>query len=60
MKITNEDEGEIVRYFRMTMQILKEIQTIPDICDELKSKSAKAYKCINRGVIDAERQLRTI
>ncbi|MBI4651230.1 DEAD/DEAH box helicase [Candidatus Desantisbacteria bacterium] len=59
MKHTEEDEGEIVRYFRMTMQILKEIQSSV-ISPDLQTKAERAIKLINRGVIDAEKQLKTI
>lgn len=51
------DEGEIVRYFRMGLQILREIMETP-ISDELKQKIKKCAYTINRDVIDAEKQLR--
>ncbi|MBI5418413.1 DEAD/DEAH box helicase [Candidatus Poribacteria bacterium] len=57
---SGEDEGEIVRYFRMTIQILKEIQKSDTLSDNLRTKASQALKCINRGVIDAEKQLRTV
>lgn len=52
------DEGEIVRYFRMGIQILKEIRSSEAISDSLKIKISNCLKKVNRGVIDAEKQLR--
>ena len=52
------DEGEIVRYFRMAIQVLKEVRTSYIVKPELKSRINKCIKRVNRGVVDAERQLR--
>jgi len=52
------DEGEIIRYFRMTIQILREILDTP-VSPELRNNTKKAIQLINRGIIDAEKQLRT-
>ncbi|OPX28272.1 MAG: hypothetical protein B1H08_06200 [Candidatus Omnitrophica bacterium 4484_171] len=52
------DEGEIVRYFRMAIQVLKEVRTSYIVEPALKSRINKCIKRINRDVIDAERQLR--
>jgi superfamily II RNA helicase len=54
---TEVDEGEVVRYFRMGLQILREIQDTP-ISDDLKQRIQKAAYIINRDVVDAEKQLR--
>ncbi len=52
------DEGEIIRYFRMAIQILREI--LDTRCSPaLKEKVKKAAYLINRGIIDAEKQLRS-
>ncbi len=52
------DEGEIIRYFRMAIQILREI--LDTRCSSmLKEKGKKAIHLINRGIIDAEKQLRS-
>ena len=58
LKYSGTDEGEIIRYFRMSMQILREILDTP-ISNELRGKIRKAVDLINRGVIDAEKQLRS-
>jgi len=58
MRYTDADEGEIIRYFRMAIQILREI--LDTSCsDTLKAKGQRAIYLINRGIIDAEKQLRT-
>jgi superfamily II RNA helicase len=56
-RYTQEDEGEIIRYFRMGIQILREILDAP-VSGELKEKAKKAVFLINRDIIDAARQLR--
>jgi superfamily II RNA helicase len=58
LRYTGEDEGEIIRHFRMAVQILREIldtQT-PQV---FKDKVKKTIYLINRDIIDAEKQLRT-
>ena len=51
------DEGELVRYFRMAIQLLKEMTDGP-VSDALKARANDAIDRINRDVIDAEKQLR--
>jgi len=51
------DEGEIVRYFRMAIQVLKEVRTSYIVEPGLKSRINKCIKRINRDVVDAEKQL---
>lgn len=58
LKFTDVDEGEVVRYFRMGLQVLREIMDTP-VCDETKQKLQKAIYLINRDVVDAEKQLRS-
>ena len=55
--LTNIDEGELVRFFRMTIQILREIYSCPLIKDNLKEVISKSIDSINRDIVDAERQL---
>ncbi len=51
------DEGELIRYYRMSIQVLREILDTP-ASDNVKTKIEKAIYLINRDVIDAEAQLR--
>lgn len=57
MELTDTDEGELIRYLRMTIQILREIKDAP-ISPILSERITKTIKLINRDVIDAEKQLR--
>ncbi len=57
-KYTDADPGEIVRYFRMVIQVMKDICEVPLISDIFREKLLSAIKKINRDEIDAERQLR--
>jgi superfamily II RNA helicase len=54
---TDTDEGELIRYFRMAIQILREAKDAP-ISPELRDRIGKTIRYINRDVIDAEKQLR--
>ena len=57
LRYTDSDEGEIIRYFRMGIQILRELMDTP--CSaEFKEKALKLIHVINRDIIDAEKQLR--
>jgi len=51
------DEGEVIRYFRMAIQILREILDTK-VSHMLRGKIKKALDAINRDIIDAEKQLR--
>ncbi len=53
----NIDEGEVIRYFRMSLQVLREMLETP-ASENLKSNIFRAIQLINRGVIDAEALLR--
>jgi superfamily II RNA helicase len=53
----NIDEGEVIRYFRMSIQVLREMLETP-ASEDLKKKINCAIGLINRGVIDAEEQLK--
>ncbi|MSR78218.1 MAG: DEAD/DEAH box helicase [Candidatus Omnitrophica bacterium] len=57
-RLTDTDEGELVRYFRMVIQLLRELSLNPYSSDILKATAGAARHRINRGVIDAEKQLR--
>ncbi|HQJ15262.1 MAG TPA: hypothetical protein PLJ26_02085, partial [Candidatus Omnitrophota bacterium] len=58
VRYTDTDEGEIVRYFRMAIQVLREIQDNPVSSSFLKERVKETIRVINRDVIDAEKQLR--
>jgi len=54
---TTAAEGDMIRSLRMTIQILRELRRATD--DEaLRRKLRDAERAINRGAVDAERQLR--
>ena len=57
-KLCDADEGEIVRYFRMAVQLLRQLSEVPASDDRLRAASTRAVQRINREVIDAEAQLR--
>jgi superfamily II RNA helicase len=57
MEALQIDEGEVIRYYRMSLQILREMLETP-ASDSLKAKIYQAIDLIDRGVIDAEEQLR--
>ncbi len=57
-KYTDADPGEIVRYFRMVIQTLKDISNVEIISDQFRQTLYYAMDSINRGEVDAERQLR--
>ncbi len=57
-RISSFDEGEVVRYFRMSIQVLREILTSKAIKDNLKKKIEKCIRRVNRDVVNAEAQLR--
>lgn len=52
------DEGEIVRYFRMSIQVFRELLSCQAISPQLKDKLLYCFSIVNRDVIDAEKQLR--
>jgi len=55
---TDTDEGELVRYFRMSVQILREMGDCDASSPPLKERLQKTIRLINRDIIDAEKQLR--
>lgn len=58
LSYVSADEGEVVRYFRMGIQILREIIETP-VPPDTKAKIHRLMTRINRDVIDAEKQLRS-
>ncbi|MFH1771281.1 MAG: DEAD/DEAH box helicase [Candidatus Omnitrophota bacterium] len=57
-KICHIDEGEIVRYFRMAIQVLRELYSSNQISNHLRQNIINCLKKVNRDVVDAEKQLR--
>ena len=55
---SSTDEGEFVRYLRMSHQLLREILVNRLSSNTLKEKILQLIPKINRDVVDAERQLR--
>ena len=51
------DEGELIRYFRMAIQVLREMRDA-QVSYLLKAKVNKTIQMINRGIVDAEKELR--
>jgi superfamily II RNA helicase len=58
LKFSDTDEGEVVRYFRMSVQVLREISEAKVTSYLLKDKIKETIRVINRDVVDAEKQLR--
>lgn len=58
LRCTDTDEGEIIRYFRMSVQILREITSANISSQTLKQKIRETMRVINRDIVDAEKQLR--
>ncbi|MBI4398902.1 MAG: DEAD/DEAH box helicase [Candidatus Omnitrophica bacterium] len=58
MRAATVDEGELVRHFRMVVQLLRQLIHAPAVTDSLKQTASQAVYRINRDVVDAEKQLR--
>ena len=58
LQFTDTDEGEVIRYFRMAVQILREISESEASSFLLKNRIAETIRVINRDIVDAEKQLR--
>ena len=58
LRFTDTDEGEVVRYFRMAIQVLREINCA-NICSHiLRQRIKETMRVMNREIVDAEKQLR--
>ena len=57
VKSCSIDEGEIVRYFRMSLQVLREIHSSEVISESFKKRLIHCMKKVNRDVVDARKQL---
>ena len=58
LQFTDTDEGEVVRYFRMSIQILREINAEQVASNILRERIKETISVINRDVVDAQKQLR--
>jgi superfamily II RNA helicase len=58
LQLTDTDEGEVVRYFRMSIQILREINCAEVCSHVLKERIRETIRVMNRDIVDAEKQLR--
>ena len=58
LECTDTDEGEMIRYFRMSVQTLREINKCQVASSILKERIRETIRVINRDVVDAEKQLR--
>ncbi|MBI4226791.1 MAG: DEAD/DEAH box helicase [Candidatus Omnitrophica bacterium] len=52
------DDGELVRGFRMVVQLLRQLRAIPGVSPTLKAATGQALAAVNRDVVDAEQELR--
>ncbi len=55
---TSASDGDLVRYFRLTIQLLRNTMYAVDRDDPLRAKLRTCLEKLNRDVVDAERQLR--
>jgi len=58
VQYTDTDEGEIVRYFRMSVQTLREIKDAIPNDSPVKDRVKETIRVLNRDVVNAEKQLR--
>lgn len=58
LSFTDTDEGEVIRYFRMAVQVLREIENSRIISEILKERIKETIQIFNRDIVDAEKQLR--
>jgi superfamily II RNA helicase len=54
---TNVSEGDIVRTFRMALQLMRQLGRVLDKEDPLRGKLGEASALLDRDVVDARRQL---
>lgn len=57
-RLTSCDEGELIRNFRMVIQLLRELIHAEPTQPALIQKAQRALTLINRDIVDAEKQLR--
>lgn len=52
------DEGELIRYFRMIIQLARQLGSAPGVSEKIAENAENLKRLMDRGVVDAERQLR--
>jgi superfamily II RNA helicase len=57
-KVTTASPGDLIRYFRMTIQLLRQVESSLPREDPLRRRLRGCVARMNRGEVDAERQLR--
>jgi len=57
LSLSNVDEGEVVRYFRMVIQLLRQVINAHGTVESTKKAAKSAIGKINRDIVDAEKQL---
>ncbi len=57
-RLCTADEGEIVRHFRMIIQLLRELYIASHVEDKIRTVIRRAIDKINRDWVDAEKQLK--
>ena len=60
VKKTDVDEGILIRYFRMVIQLLRQLKQAPKVTPRLRQAAQSAIQKINRDLVDAEKQLRNM
>ncbi|MHC4939413.1 MAG: DEAD/DEAH box helicase [Planctomycetota bacterium] len=57
LQLTNASEGDLVRTFRMALQLMRQLHRVLDAKDPLRPKLEEASSLMDRDVVDARRQL---
>jgi superfamily II RNA helicase len=58
VELANVAEGELIRYFRMTVQLCRALEQSRAASPALREKSRTLLRRINRDQVDAEAELR--
>jgi len=58
IEYTDTPPGDLVRYFRLASDLLRQVKRVVSVDDSLYSKISDCISRINRDVVDAEKQLR--
>jgi superfamily II RNA helicase len=56
-RLTSASEGDLVRNFRMALQLMRQLRRVLAADDPLRAKLAEAAGLLDRDVVDARRQL---